>query len=307
MENANGELTIIDFHVHFPAGWASRTADPRPAIQAYQRERRERMAREWDLPDMERHDGTAEEMAGRWHDEVRKNHLARVVFMTGGGNDLLAQVVSMYPQSFSGFAHHDPAGPGAASELERAVEELGLKGYKLIAPRMTISFDDPRLRPLWTYAAQKKLPVLIHFGLLGHAGGIVSHPLINPLTLANVAREFSDVPFIIPHFGCGYFQELLHLCWSCPNILVDTSGSNQWVRWMPYRLDLEDLFRKTWELLGPERLVFGTDSSWFPRGFSRRYLLDQLRVCWQLGMKQDDVQLIFGGNAARLLGIALDP
>jgi predicted TIM-barrel fold metal-dependent hydrolase len=308
VQGANGQLTIIDFHAHFPSGWGRRGGgSPAPVMRAYQEQRRRRMALEWDLPDMEDHEAPVEELAARWYQETERHRLERVVFVTGGGNDQLAAVVSGYPDRFVGFAHHDPARPDALDELRRAVEELGFKGYKLIAPRMSISFDDPRLGPLWEYAAARKLPVLIHFGLLGHAGGIVSHPLISPLTLANVARRHPEIPFVIPHFGCGYFQELLHLCWSCPNIIVDTSGSNQWVRWMPYRLDLEDLFRKTYELLGPERIVFGTDSSWFPRGFSHRYLQDQLRVCWQLGMKPDEVQLIFAGNAARLLGLARPP
>jgi predicted TIM-barrel fold metal-dependent hydrolase len=86
---------------------------------------------------------------------------------------------------------------------------------------------------------------------------------------------------------------------------VDTSGSNQWMRWMPYPLTLDDLFRKFYEMIGPDRIIFGTDSSWFPRGFSVRYLQDQLRACRYLNFPETDVARIFGGNAARLLH--LDP
>ena len=73
------------------------------------------------------------------------------------------------------------------------------------------------------------------------------------------------------------------------------------MRWLPYPLTLEDLFRKAYETLGPERILFGTDSSYFPRGFSQRYLQDQLRVCYNLSFKEADVRNIFSGNAARLL------
>jgi hypothetical protein len=72
---------------------------------------------------------------------------------------------------------------------------------------------------------------------------------------------------------------------------------------MPYPLSLEDLFRKAYETIGPERIIFGTDSSWFPRGFSYRYLQDQLRVCYWLNMKREDIEAIFGGNARRLTGL----
>lgn len=129
--------------------------------------------------------------------------------------------------------------------------------------------------------------------------------MISPLSIYNVAHSFPEIPIIVPHFGCGYFKELLHLCWSCPNVYIDTSGSNQWMKWMPYELTLEGLFRKSYETVGPDRIIFGTDSSWFPRGFSIRYLQDQYRACSWIGLKKDEMQKIFGGNAAKFLGIEL--
>jgi len=113
------------------------------------------------------------------------------------------------------------------------------------------------------------------------------------------------VNFVVPHFGIQYVTDLLFLCWACPNVHVDTSGSNQWVRWMPYPLTLADLFHKFYETVGPERILFGSDSSWFPRGFALRYLQDQIQICRLAGFPHDHLQLIFGGNAARLLGIPL--
>ena len=130
-------------------------------------------------------------------------------------------------------------------------------------------------------------------------------PNINPLVLQDVARAFPDVPFVVPHFGCGYPRELLHLMWVCGNVYVDTSGSNEWMRWMPYALDLRTLFAKFLDTVGAQRIIFGTDSSWFPRGFARRYLEVQLEACRELGLGDGDVRLIFAGNAARLLGLPL--
>ncbi|HEY8394317.1 MAG TPA: amidohydrolase family protein, partial [Thermaerobacter sp.] len=129
------------------------------------------------------------------------------------------------------------------------------------------------------------------------------HERINPLSLFPVARDFPEIPFIIPHFGCGYPRELLHLMWSCPNVYVDTSGSNQWMRWHDSELTLEYLFKKFYETVGPERIIFGSDSSWFPRGFAVRYLQDQLRACYYLGMKDEDIDRIFYRNAAELFGL----
>ena len=124
---------------------------------------------------------------------------------------------------------------------------------------------------------------------------------MSPLSLFETARDFPEIPFVIPHFGAGYWRELLALCWSLPNIHIDTSGSNQWMRWMPYDLTLESLFRKAYDTVGPERIIFGSDSILFPRGFAERYLQAQLRAAYTQGFCNEDVELIFGGNAARLL------
>jgi len=295
---------VIDAHAHFPTGdWRPRYD---PVTAEYARARALRMRREWDFPEREPVSGTPEglaQTAERWAREVDRHGLERVVFVTGRDNDTLASIVARHPAKFSGMAHHRLEGPQSAVELERAVEELGMVGYKVIAPMVPAPFEDDAFKPVWRYAAAKRLPVLIHFGLLGHAGGLVYHPRLNPLTLYPVAAGFPEIPFIIPHFGCGYWQEVLQLCWSCPNVYVDTSGSNQWMRWVPYRLTLEDLFRKAYETIGPERIIFGTDSSWFPRGFCHRYLQDQLRVCRWLNLKEEDIAAIFGGNARRLFGL----
>jgi len=243
-------------------------------------------------------------MADRWAAELDRHGVRWINFVTGQSNDLLARVVRRHPDRFTGMAHH-PMRPGAGAEMRRAADELGLVGYKQLGPKTDLPFEDPSLRDLWEALAERRMPALIHFGFLGRGGGVVSHPRMSPLSLFTVARDFPEIPFVIPHFGAGYWQDLLALCWSLPNIHVDTSGSNQWMRWMPYPLTLEDLFRKAFETIGPERVLFGTDSAAFPRGFSVRYLQDQLRAAYTLNLPEADVAKVFGGNAARLFGLDL--
>jgi hypothetical protein len=220
----------------------------------------------------------------------------------GGGNDNLARIVKMHPDRFTGFAHHDLFSEDAAVELERAVKELGLRGYKMIASALTRPVDDKAAYPVWEVAERLGIPVLIHFGVLGGGGGPARNlHNLDPLSLWEVAASFPTLKFVIPHFGACYLRELLQLCWSCPNVLIDTSGSNQWMTWMPYPLTLRDLFRKAVETVGADRIVFGTDSSYFPRGFSEDYLKEQVRECRAIGLDEGSVEKIFHGNAARLL------
>lgn len=301
-------LKVIDFHTHFPVvntigRPAGKIRELHPILRDYAQDRAAKMRQEWSAePNLPLAETPAEIDAAldQWVGEAERHGLRHVNFVTGQNNDLLASLVARHPDRFCGFAHHELL-PGAHIELRRAVDELGLKGYKLFGPHTEQPFEDPRLRPVWEFCAERELPVLIHFGFLGRGGGIVEHPRMSPLSLFEVARDFPEIPFVIPHFGAGYWRELLALCWSLPNIYIDTSGSNQWMRWMPYDLTLESLFRKAFDTVGPERIIFGTDSIMFPRGFAERYLQDQLRAAYTQGFSDADVQLIFGGNAARLL------
>lgn len=292
---------VFDIHGHLPYNYP-KSFEKHDRITQYGGERSERMRLTWDLrteePDPEQ---AGRPLVERWKDELDRYGIGGLNFLTGWTNDELAKQIAAYPDRFTGFASHPIERPDAAAELKHAVEDLGLRGYKLFGPLTPVSFDDESLTPVWELLSERGLPLLIHFGLLGHAGGIVSHPNISPLAIFNVARRYPDIPIIIPHFGCGYFQELLHLCWSCPNVYVDTSGSNQWIRWMPYELTLETLFRKTYELIGPERIIFGTDSISFPRGYNYRYLQDQIRVARDLRFSDHEIESIFGNNARKLL------
>ncbi|MEM6431542.1 MAG: amidohydrolase family protein, partial [Deinococcota bacterium] len=254
---------IIDIHAHFPI--ENTTGLPvmerHPKLKDYGASRGARMRKEWgnapyEAPAKTDDDDTIWSYAERWSQELRAKGVERINFLTANTNTQLAKIVAKYPDQFTGFAHH-PLQVGADVLLKEAVDELGLRGYKLFGPRTEIPFETPEVRGVWEFCAERELPVLIHFGYLGRGGGLVSHPRMSPLSLFEVAKDFPEIPFIIPHFGAGYWQDLLALCWSLPNIYVDSSGSNQWVRWMPYELTLEHLFAKAYETFGPERMLFG--------------------------------------------------
>jgi predicted TIM-barrel fold metal-dependent hydrolase len=227
-------------------------------------------------------------------------NLEKVVFLTAGGNSNAISLVKKYPGLFSAFAHHDPEAADAASELQHALDN-GLCGYKILGPLVKTPLNDEKFFPVWQVCERNRIPVLIHFGILGGGGGIGGGVNIDPLILHDAAKAFPGVNFVIPHFGCGYVRELLQLMWSCHNVYVDTSGNNEWVRYMPYDLDIHMLFRKFYEAFGADRIIFGSDSEWFPRGYAIRYLLDQLRAARQAAIPETDIKKIFRDNALGLL------
>ena len=303
-------IKVIDFHTHFP-----NSGEPFPDYNINSifkkagnanLEQAEIWRKAYNFP-AERIDiDDDREAADMWYQDLLDKDIEKIVFVSGGGNQRLAKVVSCHPDRFVGFAHHHPFREGAAEELEQAVTSYGFKGYKVLATAIQEPLDDPSIYPVWEVCREYSIPVIIHFGILGSAGGIASGRNISPLSLHNVARDFPEVSFIVPHFSAGYPKELLHLCWACPNVCVDTSGSNQWTRWTPTDLTLKELFSTFYRTIGPDRIIFATDSSWFPRGFASTYLEEQHRIMRFLHFSEEDIEKVLFKNAERLLGILTD-
>jgi len=303
---------VIDFHAHFPVSESRFTSayrnklekdldkDKADLLLSKLKNSQAHSMEIWGFPPNVEPPEPVEQ-AKVWLEEINNYDIDKIVFTTAGDNETMHSVVSVAPDRFIGFAHHNPAIPNAEKELERCIKEYGFRGMKIIAPLVDQPLNDRAFFPLWEVAEKHQIPIIIHFGILGGGGGISSHINISPLIIHDVAKAFPYIPFVIAHFGCGYMKELLQLAWACDNIHTDTSGNNDWVRWMPYKLTLEDLFEKFYHTIGPERIVFGTDSSRFPRGFANRYLLDQLKICYQLRFPESDIKKIFRDNALRLL------
>ena len=78
-------------------------------------------------------------------------------------NDLTAATVATHPLRFSGFAQLPVQDVDAAiSELERAVNSLGLIGSYLGSQFGEMELADPKLDPLWAAHAALDVPVVIH-------------------------------------------------------------------------------------------------------------------------------------------------
>ena len=84
-----------------------------------------------------------------------------------------------------------------------------------------------------------------------------------------------------------------------PGIHLDTSSSNSWVKYSP-NLGLPEVFTTALEVVGADRLLFGTDSSFFPRGWQSSILRTQLAILSDLGVAKQEQDALFGANFDRL-------
>jgi len=256
----------------------------------------------WDPP------GSDEALADRWRAELDANGVSRAMLIasTAGDEDAVAAAVRFHPGRLVGAFMFHPGVADADTRLARALGPLGLSTVCLFPAMHHVALSDSRVEKVFDVAARFGGVVFVHCGLLSvgvRAKLGLSSPfdlrLGDPLGVAALAVRHPTVPVIIPHFGAGLFREALMAAKAAPNIHLDTSSSNGWIALYP-GLTLRDVFGRALDVVGPARLVFGTDSSFFPRGWQRAVADTQRAVLEDLGAGVEDRQAIFSGNFERL-------
>lgn len=308
MRTPFGDIAVCDAHAHFFSdrfftALAAELPGAAPENEALETVR-DRLSLE--LPDAD-----PERLAKRWVEEMDRQGVSRMVLIASvpGDEDSVATAARAYPQRIFPYFMLDPTGADAPMRVERAFSELGFKGVCLFPAMHRFRVWDRRLFAIYEKVQAYRGIVFVHCGHLKVGVrdklGLPSRfdmRFSNPVELHGVAKAFPATPFVLPHFGCGYFRELLLLADQCDNVYTDTSSSNGWMRFMPYPLDLRSVYAKALEVLGPERILFGTDSSFFPRGWRRDVFDTQVGVVDELGVSRLHAAQIFGKNLLRLIG-----
>ena len=300
MQTPWGNFHVCDAHVHLfsPAFFARLAAESGQPLEEIAR------TLDWRIP------ASCGDLAAAWKQELDEYSVAKAALIASipGDEDSVAAAVQLHPDRFWGFFMANPSAPDGVARVQKALAG-GMQGVCLFPAMHRYAVADQRVRPvLEAAAAHPGTIVFVHCGVLTvgvrRKLGLPS-PFdmcySNPIDLHPVAMEFPGVNFVIPHFGAGYFREALMLCDLCPNVYLDTSSSNGWIRYQPASLDLKSVFRKALEVAGPQRLLFGSDSSYFPRGWHAQIFQTQVQALRDLDIAADRASLILGGNLERLL------
>jgi predicted TIM-barrel fold metal-dependent hydrolase len=261
---------------------------------------------QWDDP------GPAEALADRWIGELDVNGVHRAVLIASvpGDEGSVAAAVARHPARIVGFFMVDPSAADAPARTRRALTDRRLNGVCLFPAMHHVPLDDERtLRVVEAAAACPGAVVFTHCGLLSvgvrdklELPSRFDLTLGDPLVLSRLAQAFQSVPFIIPHLGAGRWRETLSAVEDSANVYLDTSSSNSWIRQTP-GLTLAAVFQTAIAAAGASRLLFGTDSSFFPRGWQRGIYEGQKTILENLGVSDDHRALIFGGNFERLFPV----
>ena len=214
------------------------------------------------------------------------------------GNDHLAQLVRGHGDRLVGFAVVNPGLPGAADELARAIETLGLRGAKMVPSGWFPS--EARVQPVFALAARLQLPLLFHSGIFidGRSGRFC-----RPCEF-EVLRDHPGVRVALAHLGWPWTDEAIAV--GLIDRIHGVAPADAVFRFdisfgppPPYRLEV---LRRALDVLGPESLQFGSDCFLPCSGqqiAERRGWVDDLAD--QLGLDAATRQQVFGGTAATWL------
>jgi predicted TIM-barrel fold metal-dependent hydrolase len=302
MKTPWGDIEISDAHVHFFSdSFFQLLAKQKDGLTV------ESMAPllGWEMPPA---DPVA--LGARWVDELDRHHVSRVALIASlpGDEASVEAAVAAYPDRFYGYFMVNPLAPHAAERVRQLLEG-GRMSVPCLFPAMhRYPLHDPAVNALLEAMSDLPAPVVfVHCGVLSvgirKKLGLPSPfdlRFSNPVDLHGLALRYPRIRFIIPHFGAGYFREALMVAGLCPNIYLDTSSSNSWMRFVP-GLTLETVFRSALDVAGAGRLLFGTDSSFFPRGWQKPVFASQLEALISLGVGDEEAKAIFGGNLRKLL------
>jgi predicted TIM-barrel fold metal-dependent hydrolase len=251
-----------------------------------------------------------EALAARWAAELDRHGVARALLFGSapGEHNAVARAAKACPGRFVPFQMVNPRGADVVGVV-RQLHELEIRGVLLFPAMHGYYPDDDACRTVYAAAREHGLVVFVHVGRLqvaireklGIRGGIEER-FGDATRLGTMVRAYPEVPFIAPHFGCGTFDELLAAAAGARNLYLDTSSSNSWIADSRFP-DLAAVFRAALDApgVGPERLLFGSDSTVFPRGWRADVYGEQRAALEALGVSAAERDAIFGGNLQRLL------
>jgi predicted TIM-barrel fold metal-dependent hydrolase len=249
-------------------------------------------------------------LAKRWVEIIDKWKIERLVLFASvpGDEDSVVRAVQSYPNRLSGFFTIDPNSNLLMENAERRLKEDKLRGILLYPSLYQIGVNDPWLDPLYKLCQETKAIVFTQFGKLllkprDYAGipTPFNEEFANPKDVIPVATKYPAIRFIIPNFGAGRFEETLEVGKACRNVYVDTAGSNSWMAEHPSKPDLRTVLQKMLSAYGAGRILFGSDSGMFPRGYRYDIVDNQTKLVQEMRLSLADGKKIFYENMASLI------
>ncbi|MDZ4346769.1 MAG: amidohydrolase family protein [Candidatus Binatia bacterium] len=240
-------------------------------------------------------------------------------------NDAIAAIARKHPKRFIGFFTLPTCNVKASlDELERSVNELGLKGFGCFANLNGQALDREELFPIYERLAKYKLPVYIHptAPLAAEATGIDIMPTLifgwafdstvamTRLVYGRVLERFPEIDFVVADVGgvlAFFAQRAINIYTGRTEEIRHKYGlkENPLDSFRRFYVDTADhpasTLRCVKDFFGADRMVLGTN---YPYGPEEGCLLvkNSLKAIDGLELSPVEKEKVLAGNAARILG-----
>jgi uncharacterized protein len=204
--------------------------------------------------------GTEVDLTVRFEDYQRQS-VSEVTTIVFGGKARLSGIwvddrdvheyVNLHPHQLIGFLSLDPTQDGWQEELRFGHQQLGLRGIKLMPMYAGFRPDEERLNPLWEYAQEHQLPVLLHTGTTFISQAPLECTL--PRHLDPVAIRFPEVRMILAHLGHPYEGECVAVIRKHRHVYADLSA----LHYRPFQLYHSLMLVQEYGVW--DKVLFGTD------------------------------------------------
>jgi aminocarboxymuconate-semialdehyde decarboxylase len=242
-------------------------------------------------------------------------------------NDAIASIARTYPKRFIGFFTLPTCDIKASlDELERSVNELGLKGFGCFANLNSQALDREELFPIYERLAKYRLPVYVHptAPLATEAVGIDIMPTLifgwafdstvamTRLVYGRVLERFPEINWVVADVGgvlAFFAQRAINIYTGRTDEIRHKYGlkENPLDSFRRFYVDTADhpasTLRCVKDFFTADRMVLGTN---YPYGPEEGCVLlkNSLKALDGLDLNPTEKEKILGGNAAKILGIA---
>ena len=204
-------------------------------------------------------------------EKIFLSHHACISPETPWGNDQVLDGMRRFPDRILGYAACYPMGDSPPlNEIERCID-AGMRGIKL-HNGIGVPYDDERYRPVWQFADERRLPVLLHtWGAMDK--------------YESVFEQYHRAPILLGHSGSSKPEKYVEYARKYPNVWLELCYSRA-----PYGVP-ECFVRE----VGAERVLFGSDAPWMS-------MQQQLGRVLFADISDADKRTILVQNPRRILG-----
>jgi len=303
-------MRVIDFHAHYFSRTFFETLAAQSPLPGDVRTRLAEVSLRTgiDIPGSD-----ADAHMVRWTSELERHKVEHLCAFASVPEEtpVVCEAAARSQGRLSAFAFVNPRVEGAAARVGDLLASKKARGVLLFPAMHHYSISGPEARALLDVLEQHAAICYVHCGLLVvKLRDVLRLPrpqdlsFANPVAIVAAANAHPGTAFVIPHFGAGFFREALMAGASAPNVYFDTSSSNGWTATQWPKPSLADVFARALDVVGHERVLFGTDSNTFPTGWRKDRFEEQHAALRMLGVSTAAEEAIFSGNARRLLRLA---